>query len=304
MSPSLLTEHKTNRVLSAWRSCSLALRNRLTRAPCVSADGPVVCVTSHGYRLRHVHLTLEAIAAGTIKPGRLLLCLDEEDSASPLARPLRRLQRRGLEILRAPHCGPHQKYFAYVQQADTLERPLVTADDDVLYPSTWLEGLVTAHHHMPHVIHCYRAHRVLLHGEGLAAYRQWPPCTDTGPSPLNFATGVSGVIYPATFQGWLRQQGRGFDRCCPKADDVWLHVNALRCGLPVAQIQPDPVHFVGAPRTRKGALHRHNVADGGNDQQITATYTLQDVQLLRQAIAASKSDTIADLKPFGLDVDG
>ncbi len=281
MPTKLLKEEKKNRLLSVWRSCALTVRNRFSHKPCVAADGPVVCVTSHGYRLRHVHLALESIAAGDLRPSRLILCLDEDEKERSVTRSIRRLQARGMEILYGPRCGPHQKYLAYVQQAGTLERPLATGDDDVLYPRHWLTGLMSAHRTMPQAIHCYRAHRISLCDEGLAAYRLWPPCTDTHPSLLNFATGVSGVIYPAQFQQWLKTQGRGFETCSPTADDIWLHVNALRCGVPVAQIQAEPVHFVGAPGTRQGALHRHNVSDGGNDQQLRATYTPQDLGRLQ-----------------------
>lgn len=290
MRTTLLAEHKKNRLLSVWRSWVLAMSNRFSRRPCVTGEGPVVCVTSHGYRLQHVHLTLESIASGDLKPGRLLLCLDEQERELPRTAPLRRLQARGLEIIYGPRCGPHQKYLAYVQQASVLEHPLATADDDVLYPRYWLQDLLSAHGRMPDVIHCYRAHRVGLQESGLAAYRTWLPCEDTRPSLLNFATGVSGVIYPARFQRWLREQGRGFDTCCPRADDIWLHVNAVRCGMPIAQLHNEPVHFVGAPGTRQGALHRHNVSQGGNDQQLGATYTPQDLQRLNAA-AMTQSPT-------------
>ncbi|GAA1761558.1 hypothetical protein GCM10009767_20720 [Kocuria aegyptia] len=105
-----------------------AYRNRWTIDP-VCGDAPVVvCLTSYGRRIRAVHLAVEAIARGSVRPQRLILWLaDAEVVAHPPA-PLARLVERGLEIRHAADWGPHKKYYPYACSQADHELPLVTAE--------------------------------------------------------------------------------------------------------------------------------------------------------------------------------
>ena len=48
---------------------------------------------------------------------------------------LRRLERRGLEVRLTQNYGPHTKYYPSLADAIADGLPLVTADDDILYPA-------------------------------------------------------------------------------------------------------------------------------------------------------------------------
>ncbi len=280
-----------HRLTGLWRELRGALVNRLGGARVVGDDAraPVVCLTSHGQRLSRVHLTLESIAAGQCKPSRLVLWLDAEWQARALPPTLQRLQRRGLELgfaAAGERLGPHTKYFPYVRTQARHVAALVTADDDMLYPPDWLARLWQAHREQPAHVHCVRAWQLQLDGAGqIAPYARWPGCHHTRPSALNFATGVSGVIYPPAFADFLREAGAAFLDCCPRADDVWLHACALRAGRSVRQIGSDPLHFPEVLGARRTALHKSNVRNLGNDAQIRATYTAADLARLRQCAA-------------------
>lgn len=279
----LFEQRKKNRFLSVIETIRLTTQNLLSRRSCTHASGPVVSLTTHGRRMKTAFLAIESIARGTVRPSRLVLALDAPEQGARLPATLRRLQRRGLEIMYAKPAGPHLKYLAYLESGAALDRPLVTADDDLMYPQWWLDRLYVAHKQAPDLIHCFRARRVQLTALGeFAPHSQWLACTDTEASLDTCATGVSGVIYPAAFQRWLLANGRQFEACCPKADDIWLHVMALRGGFKARQIQAEPIHFVGILGTQRDALHRTNVRGFGNDRQIAATYTDEDMALLRQ----------------------
>ena len=77
--------------------------------------------------------------------------------------------------------GPHAKYFPYVSSVSSHDLPLVTADDDIIYPSDWLAGLMTAFERRPDSIHCYRAHEFGILDGRPALYSTWGPVTDTRP---------------------------------------------------------------------------------------------------------------------------
>ena len=280
MKISLLRQRKNNKLLAFVETLWLTARSRLARCSCVRAGGPVVTLTTHGPRLATVHLTLESIARGRVKPSRLILGLDDSEAGKELSKGIQRLKARGLEVVYGPNVGPHQKYYLYINSTPSLISPLVTADDDVMYPRSWLDGLFIEYKKSPGLIHCYRAHRIVIKDGKMAPYSEWGSCRSDLPSFMNFATGVSGVIYPPEFQLWLRQAGDAFKNCCPSNDDIWLHANAVRCGIKIHQISSRSIHFVGMPGTQETALHVKNVSRSGNDRQVEATYTPDDIRVL------------------------
>lgn len=264
------------------RRCLLAkyaLANRFGTRRVVAEGGPVVSLTSYSTRLRSVHITLESIAAGTLLPSRLILWVDEEAALANLPEPLRRLQARGLEVKRCNNYGPHKKYFPYVQ-GERIGAPLVTADDDVLYPDDWLAGLQQAHERTPDQVVCYKAKQVGIEGGVIQPYHGWVTQLDKAPSRRNFAIGVSGVLYPAALQEVLKREGEAFVQITPKADDIWLHWHALRSGVRIRQISDSDEHFPSLPGTQDIALYSSNLKQGGNDQVIAKLYTADDIAMM------------------------
>lgn len=265
------------------RTRRMAVVNRISSAP-VTGHGPVVSLTTHGRRVKRVYVTIEAIARGTVKPSRLVLWMDDRAVVARPPRTLRRLQRRGLEIRLSENFGPHTKYFPYLLSREEFGEALVTADDDMLYPITWLAGLIRASERHPDEILCYRARRLQLVDGTIGPYLTWPLVGSTEASSLNFATGVSGVLYPPRFLEELKSFGDEFLDRCPRADDVWLHWAAVSCGRSVRQIEVDAKNFPTVPQTQQGAaLQDENVLGGGNDVQIAATYTPEAVRRLLTA---------------------
>lgn len=244
-------------------------------------SGPVVSMTTYGKRLASVHLTIESIGRGRILPSRLILWLDEEEAYAHPPVELSRLVERGLEIRHCPNYGPHKKYYPYVESEPAFIGPLVTADDDVLYPRFWLAGLVAALSRYPGCVCCYRARTVTFDGDALAPYRDWPATTSDAPSYRTFAIGVSGVLYPPAVLGLLKSSGTGFETVCPRADDIWLHAHALRAGCPIALGRRKSTNFRSLPGSQVGTLTDENVDSGGNDRQIAATYTEADIARIR-----------------------
>jgi hypothetical protein len=273
---------------------ALQRRNETGNDAVISQGGPVVSLTTYGPRIDTVHLTIESIGRGRLKPSRLVLWLDDARRFNDLPEGLKRLQARGLEIYLTDNLGPHTKYYPYVASKAHHDAPLVTADDDIVYPRWWLQRLSAAYQAAPDQISCYRAHVVALDakagraGGGVAAilpYGSWPPCDSREPRWRHFATGVSGVIYPPRFLDFMHAEGDAFKACCPKADDIWLHAMALRAGLRVRQIGRLPRYFEGLPGTHDQGLVHFNSFSGGNDRQIAATYVAADVQKMVEELA-------------------
>ncbi len=255
----------------------LKAANRSAGFRITSLGGPVVSLTSFGNRIDTVYLAIESIARGSTLPSELILWLDDEARYNSLPPTLERLARRGLTIKLSKNYGPHTKYYPYVASQQQFSLPLVTADDDVIYPRDWLRTLTTAWARNPDVIHCYRARVIEFCAGRIAPYREWALCRSATSSWRNLLLGVSGVIYPPAFVAALQRAGTAFEQCCPKADDVWLHANALRAGFKVRQIGKEAVHFPTIPGSQESALHFSNIVSG-NDSQVAQTYTAEDLQ--------------------------
>jgi hypothetical protein len=278
---------RAKRTLAVLWALWLRTANRWRRASVLGSAPVSVSLTSHGDRIDDVALTVESVAAGSVRPSRLVLWLDDADRFASLPASLRRLQRRGLEVRLTENYGPHTKYFPYVtSQEGPHTVPLVTADDDVLYPPWWLRTLLAEHRAMPGTVHCYRASVVQVDGDRLAPYNEWPRCKDREANVARFATGVSGVIYPLRMLEELRVRGDAFRSVCPRADDVWLHWVALRTGTPVRQVSRHPQHFPVIRGSQKVTLVSGNVHAGGNDTQIRELYEPEDISRLRRVAGA------------------
>lgn len=264
------------------RAATLALRNLTTAAPVFgAADGPAVSLTSHGRRIATVHLAIESIAAGTVLPSRLVLWLDDADAVADPPKGLRRLVRRGLELRSTPGYRPHTKYYPYVQSLRTHDVPLVTADDDLMYPREWLARLMSAHATDPTTNTAHRSREVTFAGAGLAPYASWAEVQRGPASPRNLATGTRGHAMTPEMLEALRDRHGEFMRLSPAADDVWLHRVAVETGTAAkvtgAFTHRDFLHLPDGGQTLASA----NVDGSGNDRQIAAAWPAHLVDTMR-----------------------
>lgn len=278
--------HRVRRYLRVRRSMrQLRNRNATSRESIVSSNGPVVSLTTHGLRLQTAFYSIESIGRGSLKPSRLMLWIDEKDSAVLRPPELQRLVARGLEIVVASNYGPHTKYYPYVMLNDRHTAAMVTADDDVIYPINWLDELNSAHKERPDCIHAMKVRRVEFRGSALAPYSTWRAASSVEPSSLNLGLGVSGVIYPPAFLDILNAAGDAFQAVSPRADDIWLHAVAVRTGFLVAQVNESPEGYPTVRGTFETSLMKTNVLANQNDTQIRATYTAHDIESLLRAMA-------------------
>lgn len=93
---------------------------------------------------------------------------------------------------------PHNKYYW-----TALKYPnavIITIDDDVIYPSTFIEDCINAYNNFPNTVNAGRVHKIKYNEQSILPYRQWEwESKDTEPSFDLFFTGVGGVVYPPNF---------------------------------------------------------------------------------------------------------
>ena len=264
------------------RAPRLRVVARTTPASFPEEGDTVISLTSHGPRLKAAVVAISSLLVGT-KRLPVYLWLDKEDYEGEWPTGLRTLVDRGLQVCCSDgHYGPHTKYYGTFQKFAGTGTRVITVDDDMMYPKWFVEKLLNAADASPHNVVAYRAHEIVLQDGKLAPYKQWKSVQDTDPDPRHFATGVSGVAYPPAMVDAVAAQGRAFQDCAPHADDIWLNRCALRAGHFVRQVFPHPREFSMVPASQGVALVRGNLR-GGNDAQLRATYTQEDLGMLIDA---------------------
>lgn len=255
------------------RMAVLWFRHRFASTPVTGDALVVVSLTSYGARVKQLHYVVESIGRGHVRPTALIIWLDDESLRGMPARTVSRLRRRGVEVRSCPDYGPHKKQYPYAASTDRPAVPLITADDDCLYPRDWLQRLVAAHDQRPDTVHCHRARRIHVTDDAIAPYFTWPLVDHAAPNFANVAIGVGGTLYPSRLLDALAARGMAFLDACPFADDLWVHATAVGSGIRVCQLRPEPLDPPTLPRSQRQTLRTHNVAGGGNDAVVGALYS-------------------------------
>ncbi|WP_158863005.1 hypothetical protein [Leifsonia sp. AG29] len=254
----------------------------------ITGDGTngVVSLTTYGRRLRTVHIAVESIAAGHLLPSAIILWVDAEqfELATRLP-PLQRLRARGLELRVADsELRSHKKYFHFVQDPSLSAKPLVIADDDLLYPRTWYADLWDrfTQANGSAVISAWVKRPGVADGR-LTPYESWPNATDTTLMRGNYFMGGSGTIFPIAFNGTLAAEGDRFLSIAPTSDDAWLNSRTHRAGLLVGQSTSESLPIRVIPGTQARTLGRENLGSSGTNWQLTRLYESEDLSHLARA---------------------
>ena len=243
----------------------------------------IVVMTTFRARIGSAHIALESIARGTRRPGRLVLVLDESEVELGIPNALRRLERRGLEIIPVPDgLGVHRKFWVLTAALERHAEPIVLSDDDQIYPREWLSTLVETERTHPGVVVANRAHRMAVVDGALTPYRSWVPFeAGGGPSHAAFSTGVSGVLLPPVLLDALRDAGTAFLTVTPTADDVWINATANVSGIRVVATRGLERDFPFIPGTQSVGLYLTNVHEDANDRQLRAAFDADAIERVR-----------------------
>jgi hypothetical protein len=150
-----------------------------------------------------------------------------------------------VEVYFCKNTGPYRKLLPVIERLGCGNFLVATADDDVLYPPEWLEGLANVA--IPHnCVAAYRCRVMQWKGGELAPYNHWPvlACAadlkargmeDSTPYRQLFATGRDGVMYHASY---LRDIDalRQLRLLAPGQDDIAFKFTTLMAGVSVAKV--------------------------------------------------------------------
>lgn len=231
----------------------------------------VVSLTSYPARINIVNKTIESLLDQSIKADKVILWLAPEqfpNKEADLPQELLDLREKGLII------DWYHDIKSYKKLIPTLklypDAIIVTADDDAIYQKTWLENLYKAYIDEPEMIHCHRAHKILLKHKKITPYCKWINSSNIfGKSGYSiFFTGLGGILYPPHSLDNNVLNEEDFMNLCPQGDDIWFWANALKNNTKIHLLERayyNPKLIAGSQET---ALWQSNIYDNKNDIQI------------------------------------
>jgi hypothetical protein len=215
------------RLVFHWR----VFLHALLRVPAITTPpaGPklIVSLTTYSRRLHLVHRTVESLVAQSSRPDALIVWIWSGDLPNgELPRPLARLQKLGVTVRVVDEDLRSYKKLVHALE-EFPDSAVITCDDDIIYPYSFVEGLVRKSTEHPDVVVGYRCTFIRKDAQGIAPYLAWQHANDGVPSFNILPTGAGGILYPPGVLNREATNRAAFMKLAPTADDLWFKVMAL-----------------------------------------------------------------------------
>ncbi len=229
----------------------------------------VISLTSFPARINKVWIVIESLLRQTMQADRIILYLSENDfpnKEDELPYALKRLKKYGLEIVFVEgNLRSHKKWF-YVFQ-DFRNEYVITADDDIIYPTDMIKLLWEAHQKNPKMVIARYAKQIRFTSSGIAPYNTWGKVQNNPSYSISFGSG-GGCLFP------IRLIDKGifakdvFINICPNADDLWLYTFMRISNLKIYLLEGRSCSILNVQILHDSRLTTTNCGEGENDRQM------------------------------------
>ena len=234
----------------------------------------IVSLTTYGERLYELQYTLYSLVSQTVLPEKIVVNLAKQDFAN-ISETLKSFEKYGVVFIETEDLRSYKKLIPTINMYPG--KFIVTADDDIYYPSKWLETLWSGHLKDPDCIVCHLTKKIEYIDNKLLPYKYWNyNKSDTEPLFSNLILGGGGTVFPPTSFYKDVCKTELFMKLAPYADDIWIYFMVVLNGKKIKQL-PKPyinVKYVNPYREyglRKGeTLAQINVGQDKNDSQFKA----------------------------------
>ena len=197
----------------------------------------IISLTSFPARINTVFFCIQSLLRQTHPTNVILYLASSDFPDKQLPNSILSLVNKGLSIRFVDDDLKSYKKFFYAA-FEHNDKIIITVDDDVLYPETFVENLLRTYEENKKCIVCYRAHQMTFHKQKLCEYDKWVKLSPgiTGPSRFLVAIGVGGILYPPYFFKENDLKEKIFKTLAPTADDLWLKAIELKNGYNVIKV--------------------------------------------------------------------
>ena len=236
----------------------------------------IVSLTSFPKRIIDIHYCIYSILNQNFKPDEVILWLAEEqfpNKQDDLPDSLLALEKNGLTIKWCHDIKSYKKLIPILKEYPNDF--IVTADDDIFYPSDWLGNMWEEYQKNPKTIISSRARLIKLDSKNnIQKYNKWGLINKKGISSyLNFPTGAGGTLYFPNALSDLVFEEKLFMEFCPSTDDIWFWAMAILNKTKISPIDKplNNLKYVNIARDLgiidSPTLWQVN-RDGNNDKQL------------------------------------
>lgn len=230
----------------------------------------IVSLTTIPERIEYASVVIGIMLCQTVSPDKIQLYLGKSQFADVVLPPLLREQEKaGVEIFYVEDLKPHTKYFYALQKHP--KDIVITVDDDILYGEDLIENLMDSYRQFPKAVSAMRVHQITFTDDGrIAGYNKWKYCCSDHirqPRMDLLATGVGGVLYPPGCMSNEVFRKDIFSTYCAYADDIWLKVIQIICGVPCV-LAKEHVETQCLTGSQQKGLFQENVLNNKNDVQL------------------------------------
>lgn len=260
-----------NLILPLWFRLFPAVETYRRRLQQGEGAPVVVCLTSFPQRIASVWLVVECLLRQSLPPERIVLYLAQSQFPMPESLPLRlrEYQQKGVLTIEfvEPDIRSHKKYWFALQQFPG--KPLITVDDDIIYDSHLVAGLVRCAARYPQTIPACFCHPMRREQGRLLPYSSWGirKVKPFQPHKDYFFGSGGGTLFPPGSLDGACVPVETLRAVCPTADDIFLNAVVRSNGYSVCSIKDK----LGVPEWRipgNVSLQAQNNGQGQNDVQL------------------------------------
>lgn len=211
----------------------------ISATPLLNGKNVYVSLTTFPDRIRYVYKTIYSLMNQDIKPNGILLWLSTlqfPNKERDLPKELLELKPLGLTIN-----WVNEDYRSYKKLIYALESYpdsfLVTADDDLYYPTYWLNRLISSYDECPNAVHCHLTTEMTISDDNTIQFKdRYGTSGDGSLSFMNKILGGSGTLYPPHSLYKDTTRSDYFMELAPTNDDIWFWAMAVMNGYKIRWI--------------------------------------------------------------------
>lgn len=251
------------------RAAMLTVRDSPSRPVPFRAERVVVALTTVPPRLARIAVVLRSLLNQTAPADRVLLALPRWSYRTGMSYPAPPALPPGVEVIGCEDHGPATKLLpALIAEPDAA---IVVVDDDVIYPSDFLEHLLTAHRRFPYA------------AVGLRGCRFRPGATSRDlshvfgtavrvPTRVDLLMATWGYLVPPGALDHAVHSFDGWPDAMRWVDDIWISGHLARRGVP-RLVVPGRGLPLETRMSRRFALDRGPNRDGGTEVAAIAAFS-------------------------------
>lgn len=247
-------------VLITWKFYNIIARS-------LTDSNVVISLTSYPPRYDNLHLTLYSLLSQSRRPNKIILNISKGQEIKLPEKVKALINRNLIYLVIVDELGPGKKIIpSLISHPESI---IVTADDDIYYPRTWLKELYYGWSGNNKNAAAHRIHLISIEKEeSIGRYIDWDKESKSAEiSKINFGTSGGGMLFPPKVLCELAIKTEEYKKYAFFQDDIWLYW-MIRMNNGVTEPTKYSYKLITWNGSQKQALVHKNVFGNKNDECV------------------------------------